>query len=360
VSVILPREVIDTMASREHRLHHWLWHEVRNNWLFYPEDVQQKVRELGWEPPRPALDQRRRPMLDNDAGEDFLYMHRQMLVDVSRILTRVNDPRYPRVLVWTVPPPPGDGQFPVPPAWFDPTSGNDQLDRRNAFESLQRVKSDFFYLNRMLTWQRMFTDPAHLRGMSLGRLGTLIEVTIHASMHVRWSAPPHGSRPDPGPAEGHTIDMRWDDPRYDYLGDTYSSHVNPIFWSLHGWVDDRIEDWKAANGVYGNDFWKGTWVGKLPSTEEASADRPATRRPPKKEPAKKHHPPGPRSHRAAIAAATLGHENPRAVPPGVHALMEGPDHRHSHKDELEELVTVIGRCGIFFGGYASRLFPVID
>ena len=37
---------------------------------------------------------------------------------------------------------------------------------------------------------------------------------------------------------------------YDYLGETFSSHVNPIFWRLHGWVDDRIEDWfKAQESV---------------------------------------------------------------------------------------------------------------
>jgi hypothetical protein len=224
------------------------------------------------------------------------------------------------------------------------------------------VKSDSFYFNRMMTWQRMFTDPAHLRGMSLGRLGALIEVTIHASMHVRWSSPPHGSRPEPGPDQGHTIDTRWDDPRYDYLGDTYSSHVNPAFWSLHAWVDDRIEDWKAANGVFGNDFWKGTWVGKMPiDTDEAVATQPPARRARRelREPARRPHA-GPRPHRVATGTATLGHENPRAVPPGVHALMEGPGHRHSHKDELEELVTVVGECGIFAGGYASRFFPTID
>jgi hypothetical protein len=40
------------MASREHRMHHWLWHEVRNNWHRYPRDIQQKIDELGWKPPR--------------------------------------------------------------------------------------------------------------------------------------------------------------------------------------------------------------------------------------------------------------------------------------------------------------------
>ena len=43
------------------------------------------------------------------------------------------------------------------------------------------------------------------------------------------------------------FDPMWDDPKYDYLGEFYSSHVNPLFWRLHGWVDDRIEDWFNAH-----------------------------------------------------------------------------------------------------------------
>ncbi|MFF8840286.1 hypothetical protein [Streptomyces sp. NPDC015130] len=36
---------------------------------------------------------------------------------------------------------------------------------------------------------------------------------------------------------------------YDDLNDTFSSHVHPVFWRLHGWVDDRIEDWYAAHAA---------------------------------------------------------------------------------------------------------------
>ena len=43
------------------------------------------------------------------------------------------------------------------------------------------------------------------------------------------------------------FDEKWDDPKYDYLGDFHSSHVNPMFWRLHGWVNDRIEDWYNAH-----------------------------------------------------------------------------------------------------------------
>lgn len=81
---------------------------------------------------------------------------------------------------------------------------------------------------------------------------------------MRWAAEPQQSRPSVDPTRPDSIDPKWDDPSYNYLGDTYSSHVNPIFWKLHGWVDDRIEDWKNANGIVGQIQWKGTWVGKMP------------------------------------------------------------------------------------------------
>ena len=76
----------------------------------------------------------------------------------------------------------------------------------------------------------------------------MIEMTIHNAMHLRWAAcfGLHSSRPlqptgEVDPTKGEVIEARWDDTRYDFLGDTYSSHVNPIFWKLHGWIDDRIE-----------------------------------------------------------------------------------------------------------------------
>jgi hypothetical protein len=71
-------------------------------------------------------------------------------------------------------------------------------------------------------------------------------------------------RPSVDPTQPSSMDPKWNDPSYDYLRDTYSSHVITIFWKLHGWVDDRIEDWKAANGITGPIQWKGTWVGKMP------------------------------------------------------------------------------------------------
>jgi hypothetical protein len=60
------------------------------------------------------------------------------------------------------------------------------------------------------------------------------------------------------------VDTKWDDPSYNWLGDTYSSHVNPTFWKLHGWVDRCIDGWMAANNLNDAVPWKGTWAGPMP------------------------------------------------------------------------------------------------
>lgn len=242
----LPDQVVNEMAQRRHRFHHYLWHRVRNSWLRLTPGEQQAVRDINpqWVPLRPAVDASRRPLRDNDSGEDFLYMHRQMIALVNGILAQVNDPEYPRVEGWSYIPTPDDTDYPVPAF---PGSG------------LEEVKSVDYFEQFIAPWERRYTDPDYLRGVTLGQLGSDIEFTIHNDMHMRWAAPSAvGYRPTTALAQ--TISAQWDDPAYNYLGDTYSSHVNPVFWKLHGWVDDRIEDWRRANGV-DEIQWSGDWVG---------------------------------------------------------------------------------------------------
>src|SRR5262249_22996138 len=81
-----------------------------------------------------------------------------------------------------------------------------------------------------------------------GAYGNLIEFTVHNWMHMRWAT--LSRNPTTGVAEvrgDYAIDALWDAPTNDYLGDFHSSHVNPIFWKLHGWVDDGIAAWFAAH-----------------------------------------------------------------------------------------------------------------
>ena len=47
----LPNQVIIEMTKRHHRIHHFLWHEVRNNWLDYDEATKNELKNEGWEPP---------------------------------------------------------------------------------------------------------------------------------------------------------------------------------------------------------------------------------------------------------------------------------------------------------------------
>lgn len=260
MSQSLPRPVTEMMARRDQRMHHYLWHLVRNLWLFFDDDIRQRIRDQGWEPPRPARrplsGNRAAPIYDNDSGEDFLYMHRQMIAAVNAQLAQIGDATYPRVEGWPRLPAIGDADYPVPPAW---ETGDAALDAY-----LRETKSDPFFNDTLLSWERQFSDPEYLRGRSLGDLGARIEFTIHNRMHMRWCEQIAEMRPDVDPVDPEDIDGRWDDPSYDWLGDTYSSHVHRVFWKMHGWVDDRIEDWRRANDVTGPIEWRGTWLGKMP------------------------------------------------------------------------------------------------
>lgn len=255
MSVNLPRAIIEMMAEKERRIHHYLFHQVRNSWFSFSDSERQAMSDLGWEPPRPAIGIDRRPIFDNNSGEDFLFMHRQMISHVNAKLAQINDSQYQKVEGWSNIPPPGDQDYPVPPPW---TTGDDDFD-----DFISSVKSDDYYRNRFRGWESTFTDSNNLASISLGELGSRLEFSIHNMTHMRWAAEPTENRPPLDPNNPTSLDPMWNDPSYDYLGDTYSSHVNPTFWKLHGWIDDRIEDWKSANGIDTVE-WKGKWIGKMP------------------------------------------------------------------------------------------------
>lgn len=305
-----PKQVIETMATRAHRMHHFVWHQVRNAWHRYPEQTRAAIAALGWEPPRPAFYKGDVLALDNHSGEDFLYMHRQMIGQVNRILAQVGDPDYPRIEGWSSLPTPDNTEFPVPPAW---ESGDAISDQRVA-----RVKSPEYFEEVLRPWERYYMSPDTLRRLSLGQLGSLIEFTIHNNLHVRWSSKPLGKRLNPAPENAEAIPTEWDHPSYNYLGDTYSSHVNPIFWYLHGWVDQCIDRWQQARGL-AEITWTGTWVGKMPSSPEVT----------------------PRNF------ITLMHH---------HSPLQDHEHDH-HLHELVQVAQLIGDCGIFTEFYTEWMMP---
>jgi len=282
----IPSPVREMLASRHHRLHHFVWHTLRNNWLddetITPQQ-KQKIGDLGWAPPRPALSAAGDPLFGNASGEDFLYMHRQMILEVNEGLKKAgHDPIAPWGTIpgpepvaiepdYSMPTPvlgpPGNPRgISIPPAW---NSSDVRLNQR-----LQALKSPDFYWSRMRWWDRQYKDPAYLASLTLGELGSLLEWTVHNDMHMRWTSvarDPRTGEALPDGREDWDIGESWDHPDYDHLGEQYSSHVNPVFWRLHGWVDARIEDWFAAHNkthpgevarkqVMGVPWFSGKWV----------------------------------------------------------------------------------------------------
>ncbi|WP_434750734.1 hypothetical protein [Paenibacillus amylolyticus] len=283
----LPDKVTDLVAARHHRLHHTIWHSVRNFWLILDDVQRDKIRALDWQPgenlenERPAISEIGTPFTNNGSGEDFLFMHRQMINEVNSLLEEpirgwpsipapgplVIEPNYQEPNLKLRPPGNPDG-FTLPPAWFDPT--DETTNRR-----IMTLKTDEHYWSRMRWWDREFKNPQYLSTLSLGQLGSLIEWTVHNDMHMRWASVPRDpSTGDPisSGRQDEDIDPKWDNPKYDFLGEFYSSHVNPVFWRLHGWVDERINDWfKAHNQSHLGEveseeidgvtwFKKGKWV----------------------------------------------------------------------------------------------------
>ncbi|MER8006674.1 hypothetical protein [Streptomyces sp. NPDC094149] len=245
-----PKPVIDAMADRAMRLHHMLWHSTRDSWADLTTAQKKVFSDHGWVPPRPSRGPTdpatgdRPVQLDNKSGEDFLYMHRQMIAEVNGILAEVGDPQHPHVQGWVTIPTPDDPDFPVPPAYELPGDpGGTQF--------LLDVKSQAEY-DRIHALEAQVTDPAVLRQVTLGRLGAFVEFFIHNALHMRWSAQMPEYRPG---GDEFNVDPKWDDSAYNWLGDTYSSHVNPLFWKIHGWVDARIDDWMAANNLQGQVPW---------------------------------------------------------------------------------------------------------
>lgn len=160
---------------------------------------------------------------------------------------------------WTTIPADDDAAFPVP------------MENRDA-ETYAQIKK----------WETQSKDTAFLASKTLGEYGVWLEENLHNNLHMYWSDPATGDKY--GPLEPPTIfdqgSADADAPANDYLGSTYSSHVNPIFYRIHGFVNARIEDWLHANGytsVGDADTcvapacykWKGVWDGPLPHRVES-------------------------------------------------------------------------------------------
>ncbi len=252
-TVKLPSHVIKSLSSRSMRIHHYLFHSIRNLWNSLSPSQKTVLFSKGWAPPRPALDKNKRYYRNNNSGEDFLYMHRKMIEDVNNMLSQGNYTYGKRVVGWTRIPAPNDQNFPVPPVYAGRNSEETRM--------IANSKTDEFYYNNLLPVENNLKNPNYLRNLTLGQLGAMIEFEIHNPMHLRWSSKLLNYREEVTPFwDVDKIGSKWDSPFYDWMFDSYSSHVNVVFWKLHGWIDDKINEWQMANNV-DTIHWKGTWMG---------------------------------------------------------------------------------------------------
>jgi len=254
----LPQSVRKNLAKPEVRLHHLLWHAIRNSWHEFTESERNKIRDNypSWEPKIPRFIAVPSPPNGNGveinwtAGESFLYMHRKMISLVNKQLSAIGEPE---LVPWDDIPELDDPDYPVPDRVPD---GDENEPKSDSHLALMKKRSAQVHTS--------------LRQVSLASLGAFIESAIHDFMHMRWAEKP--GIMNTFPLFNHTnlnikIPSQFHEESVDYLGHPYSSHVNSTFWKLHGWIDKIIDHWRVENGLETIE-WKDTWVGDMPADDE--------------------------------------------------------------------------------------------
>ncbi|MBD8150793.1 PvdJ/PvdD/PvdP-like protein [Pseudomonas fluorescens] len=240
------------LIAPEHRLFHQLWHATRDQWHRLSEDKREALRGIGWQPgPRGRERDARGKLKDrNGSGIDFFFMHRHMLGTARSMQDLPSWPHFPE-------PQPAlerdrqgfvryfnnhDG-FALPPCWSAP-------DDADYTQWVSDIKAAETYHTNFQVWESQYRDPRYLARLTLGQLGSEMELGLHDWLHMRWASVPRdpsNGAPVPFARDPADFAARWYAPENDFLGDPFSSHVNPVFWHFHGWIDDRIEDWFRAH-----------------------------------------------------------------------------------------------------------------
>ena len=245
-------ELLAWGITPQKRLEHQLWHFSRDKWHLLSDERQEALRALGWQPgPRNAeRGARGRTKDHNGSGEDFFFMHRYMLTAARKLQDLPSWRHFP------VPPPAAvqdwvgftrfydnHGGCCVPPTWNIP-------DDEGYSTGMGLVKSPETFYSNFQVWESRYRDHAYLSKMTLSQLGSELELSLHDWLHMCWSSVPRNpATNEPVPAARYPSDFaeHWFARENDFLGDPFSSHLNPTFWRLHGWIDDRVEDWFDAH-----------------------------------------------------------------------------------------------------------------
>lgn len=231
------QQIIENIfAGRPHRLQHALWHAVRGG--LSTENLSEVKAAYGpvWvqnHPLCPPPENNPGTRAYNPVGEDFLFMHHEMVMLLRAALAASGQKC---ISPWTA--------IPDPKHWPLPD------------KSTNGPKSSQAY-NFLKNWDGWIHDEKWLSQISLSQLGWALEFTIHNNLHMRYATerPPvkfqAANAADDGaqiPMNGvYPADWKFDDPAYNWLADPYGAAVNPTFWKIHGYVDNAIQLWLQAN-----------------------------------------------------------------------------------------------------------------
>ena len=240
------------LISPAHRLFHQLWHASRDKWHTLPEDKRNALRGIGWQPgPRNKERDARGTRKDrNGSGVDFFFMHRHMLGTARSMQDLPSWPHFP------LPQPElardrigfaryfdnHDGTS-LPPTWLAD-------DDAEYSQWVADIKTAETYHSNFQVWESRYRDPRYLSKLTLGQFGSEVELGLHDWLHMRWASVPRdpsNGQPVPFARDPSDFSARWFAAENDFLGDPFSSHVSPVFWHFHGWIDDRLEDWFRAH-----------------------------------------------------------------------------------------------------------------
>lgn len=250
--IALQPELLARLINPEHRLFHQLWHASRDKWHKLSSDKQDALRGIGWQPgPREHERDARGPKKDrNGSGVDFLFMHRHMLGQARALQALPSWRHFPIPRPELLRDRQGFARYfdnadgcSLPPNWRAP--GDDDYS-----QWVSDVKSAETYHSNFEVWESQYRDPAYLSKLTLGQFGSEVELGLHDWLHMRWASVPRDpSNGEPVPMARDPADFapRWYLAENDFLGDPFSSHVHPVFWRFHGWIDDRVEDWYRAH-----------------------------------------------------------------------------------------------------------------
>ena len=248
----LDASLLARLVSPEHRLFHQLWHASRDKWHTLSEDKRNGLRGIGWQPgPRDKERDARGPRKDrNGSGIDFFFMHRHMLQMARSMQPLPSWRRFPLPQPELERDRQGFARYfdnqdgcAVPPTWL--ASGDDDYS-----QWVSDIKSAETWHSNFQAWESRYSDPRYLSRLTLGQFGSEVELGLHDWLHMRWASvarDPSNGAPVPMAREFTDFAPRWFTPQNDFLGDPFSSHVNPVFWMFHGWIDDRLEDWFRAH-----------------------------------------------------------------------------------------------------------------